>query len=89
MGVCGGEVRGNRDSARRVLGGSCCPFPRLHLESDDELGPLRRRRRRRRHRGLSRVRSVDDVSEEEAAGAVGTAVPNVGYAAASKGLYPE
>lgn len=76
MGVCRGEVRGNRDSARRVLGSSCCPFPRLHLESDGELGPLRsrRRRRRRRRRRLSRVRSADDVSEEAAAGAVGTAV---------------
>lgn len=75
VGVCGGEVRGNRDSGRKGLSGSCCPFPRLNLGSHGELGPLRSRRRRCSHRRyrLSRVRGADEVSKEAAAGAVGTA----------------
>lgn len=74
--MCGGEVRGNRDSGRKGLSGSYCPFPRLNLGSHGELGPLRSRRRRRcshRRYRLSRVRGADEVSKEAAAGAVGTA----------------
>lgn len=73
--MCGGEVRGYRVSGRRGLGDSCCPFPRLNLGSHGELGPLwsRRRRCRLRRNRLSGVRGADDVSEEAAAGAVGTA----------------
>ena len=31
VGAFGGEVRGNWESGRQGLSGSCCPFPRLNL----------------------------------------------------------
>uniref|UniRef100_A0A8C3WJD2 Protein phosphatase 4 regulatory subunit 3B n=1 Tax=Catagonus wagneri TaxID=51154 RepID=A0A8C3WJD2_9CETA len=70
-----GEVRGSRDSGRKGLSGLYCPFPRLNLGSHGELRPLPSRRRRCRHHrySLSRVRDVDEVSEEAAAGVVGIA----------------